>query len=159
MVCIKLGSGDEAMIKSETARSVLVVEDEGLVALLLREVLTDLGLKPHVFNEGVPALATIGTTPYTAAILDLGLPDLDGDEIVKALLARDPAFPIVLTTGQDQQEVESRFPNASRVRVLAKPFDIGMLENELALLGIVGKPNPQPARRIEHARARECLTA
>ena len=125
---------------NETAPSVLVVEDEGLVAILLREVMTDLGLKPHVFTEGRPALATLGSTKYSAAVLDLGLPDIDGQEIVQALLARDPQFPIVVTTGQDQQEVEDRFPKAARVRVLCKPFDIGMLEDELAKLNVVARP-------------------
>ncbi len=127
-------------MRNETAPSVLVVEDEGLVALLLREVMTDLGLKPHVFTEGSPALASIGSAHYSAAVLDLGLPDIDGHEIVAALLERDPDFRIVVTTGQDQQEVEERFPKTARVRVLSKPFDIGMLEDELAKLGIVPKP-------------------
>jgi CheY-like chemotaxis protein len=127
-------------MRNGTAPSVLVVEDEGLVALLLREVLTDLGLKAHVFTEGRPALASIGSTHYSAAVLDLGLPDIDGHEIVAALLEKDPQFRIVVTTGQDQQEVEERFPKTARVRVLSKPFDIGMLEEELAKLDIVAKP-------------------
>lgn len=132
---------DETMMRSEAPRSVLVVEDEGLIALLLREVLTDLGLHPHVFMEGKPALETIGTTPYSAAVLDLGLPDVDGDQIVNALLAHNPQFPIVLTTGQDPQEAEARFRHASGVRVLCKPFDIAMLESELAALEIVDAPH------------------
>lgn len=136
-------------MRNETAPSVLVVEDEGLVAFLLREVMTDLGLRPHVFTEGKPALATIGTTKYSAAVLDLGLPDIDGHEIVRALLEKDPQFRIVVTTGQDQEEVEKRFSNAARLRVLCKPFDIGMLEDELAKLGIVGKPQHATPRFIE----------
>nr|MBO2489991.1 hypothetical protein [Gammaproteobacteria bacterium] len=127
-------------MRSEPLRSVLVVEDEGLIALLLREVLTELGLDPHVFMEGKPALESIGGTPYAAAILDLGLPDIDGNQVVEALLARDPAFPIVLTTGQDPQEVAVCFRHASRIRVLCKPFDVAVLERELAALGIVGGP-------------------
>lgn len=138
-------------MRNETAPSVLVVEDEGLVALLLREVMTDLGLKPHVFTEGGPALATIGSTNYSAAVLDLGLPDIDGQEIVEALLERDPLFRILVTTGQDQQEVEARFPETARVRVLCKPFDIAMLEDELAKLEVVPKPfRPRPRFVDEH---------
>ena len=138
-------------MRNQTAGAVLVVEDEGLVALLLREVMTDLGLEPHVFTEGKPALASIGTTRYSAAILDLGLPDIDGHEIVQALLEKDPQFPIVVTTGQDQQEVEERFPKTARVRVLCKPFDIGMLEDELAQLEIIGRPfRPAPRFIEEH---------
>lgn len=129
-------------MRNETAPSVLVVEDEGLIAILLKEVLGELGLTPSVFTEGEPAIASIGATPYSAAVLDLGLPDMDGNQIVNALLARDPMFRIVLTTGRDPQEVEERYASAPHVRVLSKPFDIAMLEDELAHLGIA-----TPARR------------
>lgn len=155
---LKVAAGMKSIMRNETASSVLVVEDEGLVALLLREVMTDLGLRPHVFTEGKPALATIGTTKYSAAVLDLGLPDIDGHEIVRALLEQDPHFPIVVTTGQDQQEVEDRFTHAARVRVLCKPFDIGMLEEELAKLEIIGKPFHAP-HFIEERFAGERLIA
>jgi CheY-like chemotaxis protein len=126
---------------------ILVVEDEGLIAVLLKEVLADLGLKPKVFNEGEPALASLEATRYSAAVLDLGLPDLDGNKIVNALLARDPLFRIVLTTGLDPQEVEERYAHAPNVRVLSKPFDIAMLEDELALLDIA-RPARRPPMRV-----------
>lgn len=134
-------------MRNETAPSVLVVEDEGLIAILLKEVLADLGLEPNVFTEGEPAIASLRATPYSAAILDLGLPDIDGNKIVNELLARDPMFRIVLTTGRDPQEVEERYAAAPRVRVLSKPFDIGMLEDELAQLDIV-KPVRRPPLKV-----------
>jgi DNA-binding NtrC family response regulator len=146
-------------MKNDTYPSVLVVEDEGLVALLLKEVLKELGLQPHVFTEAKPALATIDSTPYTAAVLDLCLPDLNGDHIVKALLARDPKFRIVLTTGQDPQEVEDRYAYAPRVRVLSKPFDIRMLEDELEGLGIVTQVHRAPPRIFENDFADARMTA
>jgi CheY-like chemotaxis protein len=124
---------------------VLVVEDEVVVAMYLRECLSDLGLKPHVFTEGKPALQALGSASYNAAVLDLGLPDIDGDEIVKCLLARDPNFRILLTTGQDVEEVEKRFAGAHRVRVLGKPYDAPALEWELEKLGVL---QPQPRRAV-----------
>lgn len=130
------------MTNDNSAHRVLVVEDECLIALHLREALSDMGLKPHVFTEGKPALAAIDCTTYSAAVLDLGLPDISGDHIVSALLERDPKFRIVLTTGQDRHEVEQRYLGATRVRVLSKPFDAQMLEEELATLGVVQRPMP-----------------
>jgi CheY-like chemotaxis protein len=124
---------------------VLVVEDEVVVAMYLRESLSDLGLKPHVFTEGKPALQSLTTTSYSAAVLDLGLPDINGDEIVNCLLARDPNFRIVLTTGQDVEEVEKRFARAHRLRVLSKPYDAPALEWELEKLGVL---QPQPPRAV-----------
>ncbi len=134
-------------MRNETAPSVLVVEDEGLIAILLKEVLADLGLEPSVFTEGEPAIASLAAGPYCAAILDLGLPDMDGSQIVNALLERDPTFRILLTTGRDPQEVEERYAAFPRVRVLSKPFDICMLEDELEQLGIA-KPVRRPPLRV-----------
>jgi two-component system, OmpR family, response regulator TctD len=128
---------------------VLVVEDEVIVAMYLRESLSDLGLKPHVFTEGKPALQALTTTSYSAAVLDLGLPDISGDEIVKCLLARDPNFRIVLTTGQDVEEVEKRFAGAHRVRVLSKPYDAPALEAELEKLGVLLAPPRRAAPMFE----------
>jgi CheY-like chemotaxis protein len=129
--------------------SVLVVEDEGLVALHLKECLSDLGLSADVFTEGRPALQALSSTTYAAAVLDLGLPDISGGEIVKALLDRDPTFRIVLTTGHDVHEVERRFGSAPRVRVLGKPYDASMLEDELARLGIVHAIERPPVRMFD----------
>ena len=124
---------------------VLVVEDEVVVAMYLRECLSDMGLKAHVFTEGKPALQALATDSYAAAVLDLGLPDISGDEIVKCLLARDPTFRIILTTGQHVEEVEKRFAGALRVRVLSKPYDAPALEAELEKLGVL---QAQPQRAV-----------
>lgn len=125
---------------------ILVVEDEALVALHLKQVLHDLGLHPHVFMEGTPALASIAACPYQAAVLDLGLPDMPGERVVAALLERNPSCRIVLATGLDVQEVDERFGAIPGVRVLSKPFDADMLQFELAALGVVAKPEPLPRR-------------
>jgi len=133
---------------------ILVVEDEGLVALHLKQVLHDLGLHPHVFMEGTPALASIAACPYEAAVLDLGLPDMSGERIVAALRERNPNCRIVLATGLDVQEVDERFGALQGVRVLSKPFDADMLHSELAALGIVARPEPLP-RRVPFGRFEE----
>lgn len=115
-----------------------------MVALHLKECLGDLGLAADVFTEGEPALRAVTGNDYTAAVLDLGLPDMQGDRIVQALLARDAQFRIVLTTGHDTNEVMKRFSGASRIRVLSKPYDGAMLENELARLGVVARASGRP---------------
>lgn len=119
--------------------AVLVVEDEGLVALHLKECLGDLGFAADVFTEGEPALRALRWNDYAAAVLDLGLPDMQGDRIVQALLALDPDFRIVLTTGHDINEVTKRFAWATQIRVLGKPYDGAMLEDELAHLGVIAQ--------------------
>lgn len=141
-----------------TMSDVLVVEDEAVVAMYLRECLSDLGLRPEVFTEGKPALHALASSSYTAAVLDLGLPDICGDEIVKCLLDRDPNFPILLTTGQHMDEVEKRFSGAHRVRVLSKPYDAPVLEAELEKLGVL-QPRPRHATPMFERFADVLMTA
>lgn len=134
-------------MRTPFAPSVLVVEDEGLVAMHLKVCLTDLGLNAHVFTEGRPAMEAIDASDFTAAVLDLRLPDVAGEEIIRKLLARDPRFRIVVTTGEEVQDVQREFTHAPRVRVLSKPYDAGMLEEELVKLGVVQRM-PRPVTRI-----------
>lgn len=113
----------------------------------LKVCLSDLGLIPHVFTEGKPALEAIQAQDFGAAVLDLRLPDIAGEEIVHELLQRDPKFRILVTTGQDVHEVQRRFAAASRVRVLSKPYDGPMIEEELMKLGVLQRI-PRPVTRI-----------
>lgn len=140
-------------MRTQSSPAVLVVEDEVVVAIHLRECLSDLGVNAHVFTEGVPALQAAAYTQYRAAVLDLGLPDIAGQQIVTALLERDPNFPILLTTGQDFHETQRQFARASRVRVLSKPYDAAMLEIELVKLGVVQSANRSQASVFEEFAA------
>lgn len=136
-------------MRTHASPAILVVEDEVVVALHLRECLSDLGVNAHVFTEGAPALQAAAYTEYRAAVLDLGLPDISGQQIVAALLERDPNFPILLTTGQDLYETQREFAWAPRVRILGKPYDAAMLEIELVKLGVVQSANRSQASVFE----------
>lgn len=118
------------------AQPALVVEDEVLVAVFLEEALRDMGLRSQVFTSGKPALQALASESFAVAVLDVGLPDMAGEEIVNALLERDPMMPIVITSGHDHRQLESRFKHAAQLRVLSKPFDADRLQAELKALGV-----------------------
>jgi DNA-binding response OmpR family regulator len=110
--------------KSHSAPArVLVVEDEQLICLFLQECLQSAGYNVQLLCEGKAALEVAGEGSFDAAIIDVGLPDVSGDEIARRLHDRDPSLPIILTSGFDCHPLAEQFGEDRRVRVLAKPFD------------------------------------
>jgi DNA-binding response OmpR family regulator len=102
---------------------VLVIEDEQLVCLFLQESLQSAGYDVEVLCEGKSALEAIERNSFEAAIIDVGLPDVSGDEIARRLHRRHPSLPIILTSGFDCKPLAEQFGEDGKVRVLAKPFD------------------------------------
>lgn len=117
---------------------ILVVEDEFLVQMFLSDVLMDAGC----VVVGA-ASASEGLTKFRAehgelagAIIDLGLPDRRGDELVADIRAVQPDLPVVLATGYADDKVRRRFAHDERVVFLSKPFESESLLAALRSFGI-----------------------
>jgi CheY-like chemotaxis protein len=108
-------------------RRVLLVEDEAMIAMLLEDMLGDLGCE--VVGPAyalAPALALAGEAPIDVAILDVNLAGLPVFEVADALRAR--SVPMVFSTGYGDgglREVDRAAP------VLGKPFRAGELASAL----------------------------
>lgn len=82
---------------------IVVVEDERAIAELERRYLSDAGFGVHVSPDGRSGLADIRRLAPVAAVIDVGLPELDGTEIVRALRADDNWLPIIFVTAHDDE--------------------------------------------------------
>jgi FixJ family two-component response regulator len=69
-----------------------------------------------------------------AAIIDVGLPDTSGDQLVAPIRAVLPQLPIVIATGFSETEFGGRFRHDARLRVIGKPFDAPQLWSALGAL-------------------------
>ncbi len=110
---------------------VLLVEDEALVAMLMRDMLTELGYSVvGPFSRPADAETAIAGGGVDAAVLDI---NLDGDMVyplADILAAR--GIPFVFVTGYGAESIEKRFAD---VPVLQKPVEPQMLEGAFALKG------------------------
>ncbi len=70
-----------------------------------------------------------------AALVDLGLPDRPGDEVVLEILRLMPALPIVIVSGREESEIRERLAGHPAA-VVAKPYTAEALLNALETLGI-----------------------
>jgi DNA-binding response OmpR family regulator len=115
----------------------LVVEDEEVVGLFLKEELTDAGFLVRLASDAAAGLRAIEEqTDIGAAIIDVGLPDQNGDTLARQCHGQRPTLPIILTTGYDEHPFEQAFATNPYVRVLGKPFDTQRLLLRLEELAV-----------------------
>ena len=114
---------------SAAAATVLVVEDEIVVSFFIRTLFEERGLRVATAATAAEALQLIEALgqDLCAAIIDVGLPDTPGDQLVAPIRATFPDLPIVIATGFSETEVGRRFQDDVRVRIIGKPFDAPLL--------------------------------
>jgi DNA-binding response OmpR family regulator len=100
----------------------LVVEDEVRIAEILRNALTRAGFVVDSVALREDAREALSATPYDAAILDLGLPDGDGLELLAELRSAANATPILVLTARDAVEDRVLGLNSGADDYLVKPF-------------------------------------
>ena len=107
--------------------SIVIVEDEQRIRALVTSVLSERGYEVRASATALDGLRTIVDTSPDLVILDLGLPDLDGLELLKMIRAVTDVPVIVATArGEDQDVVRTLDLGADDH--LVKPFSVEQLE-------------------------------
>lgn len=114
---------------------ILLVEDEPLISMMTAEMLDDAGFAVEEAGTAAEAMNKL-TEPFTAAVIDLGLPDRPGDDLTRELRRLFPDMPVVVASGRDRGEVARVFADDTKVAAIGKPYDSTMLLNALRALGV-----------------------
>lgn len=107
---------------------ILLVEDDSLLGDGFQVGLRQLGFQIDWVKDGQAALRELLTLNYDACILDLGLPQLDGMEVITQVRAKKISTPILVLTARNTVESKIEGLNLGADDYLIKPVDI----NELA---------------------------
>jgi two-component system catabolic regulation response regulator CreB len=83
-----------------TAAAILLVEDEPAIADTVVYALATEGFSPHWVASGEAALSAAASKPFALAIVDIGLPDINGFELFRRLHAALPALPVIFLTAR-----------------------------------------------------------
>lgn len=111
---------------------VLLVEDHRAMRDLIADHLRCRGLAVDAVRRGDEALAATAAARYDAVILDLGLPDMDGMEVLRRLRGgRRPDLPALILTARDSIAARVGGLNAGADDYILKPFDLAELEARL----------------------------
>ena len=110
--------------------TVLVVEDHAIGRVLLEAMLGGLGVAARLVGSGEEARAAISNERFDAILIDLGLPDIHGEDLARMLVRALPASPppMIAVTGRERP---SRLP-AVFADWLEKPFSVRDLHRLLA---------------------------
>ncbi|MFZ9200645.1 MAG: response regulator, partial [Paracoccaceae bacterium] len=105
----------------------LLVEDTEELA---QSVLTFLRAKGHAVDHALDAAtaeAALATTDYACVILDLGLPDRSGLEVLRSLRSAGDRTPVLIATARDQISDRIAGLDAGADDYVVKPFDLDEL--------------------------------
>jgi len=136
--------------QSESGR-VLIVEDEPALLRALRINLRARGYEVATAAAGRDALAEAARRPPDAVLLDLGLPDLDGDDVIRQLRAWT-AVPVIVLSGRAGSGDKISALDAGADDYVTKPFSMEELMARMrALLRRDAHPSSRQVFRIGHA--------
>ena len=126
---------DDQMLKTAGAggassTTVVIVEDDPLYRELYRLKIATWRLFTHIVvaKDGFEGLLTIGKLNPQLVITDLGMPGMDGFQMIRSLTEASMNLDIVVITGLSDREIESKGGLPEDVTVLKKPDPLQQLE-------------------------------
>lgn len=110
-------------------QNVLIVDDEEEAVFVLSEFLNDLGYKTKTAYEGRTALDLLEKEAFDVMLLDLRMPRLDGEGVLKSIQKVSPRTATIITTGfSDGGLTEARVREYDIAGYIEKPINLDMLE-------------------------------
>ncbi|MFG1426054.1 response regulator [Roseixanthobacter glucoisosaccharinicivorans] len=141
---------------------ILVVDDEPAIHRFLAPALMAAGYEVAAAEDGGRALREIATHPPDAVVLDLGLPDMDGKDVIRRLRGWSQV-PVIVLSARDREAEKIEALDLGADDFVNKPFGIGELMARIraALRHRAGDVSEDPILRvgaIEIDRARHRVT-
>ncbi|ALZ83483.1 MULTISPECIES: response regulator [Pseudomonas] len=113
---------------------ILLVEDHPPLAESVAQALKSAGLNVDLLNDGVAADLALQSESYALAILDVGLPRMDGFEVLARLRERGDRLPVLMLTARGEVKDRVQGLNLGADDYLAKPFELTELEARVKAL-------------------------
>jgi len=119
---------------------ILIVEDEKQLARQIAAALTEAGHDPAVVHDGEAALSQGAQTSFDLIILDIGLPHLDGLEVLRRLRSRHVTSRVLILTARGEVKDRVTGLQLGADDYLAKPF---AMQELLARVRALGRRYPE----------------
>lgn len=130
-------------------RLFLIVEDDKQIRSFIRASLENKNYKTICVTTGMEALNIISSCPPDIVILDLGLPDMEGIEVIRRVRTYS-LVPIIVVSARDQDREKTDALDAGADDYLTKPFSINELLARLRVIlrhsGVLASDTPEPFR-------------
>src|ERR1700694_356973 len=123
---------------------ILITEDDASLAEALQFSLKQSGYAVDWVSNGAAADEALKEDVFGLLILDLGLPKLDGFEVLRRLRVRNPALPVLILSGREQPEEEVPGLALGADDYLVKPFSLSELQARVRALLRRGQGSAAP---------------
>jgi len=127
---------------------ILVIEDEIPLSRHIASALTGAGHETVVIHDGETALGELESSTYDLLILDLGLPDMDGLEVLRRLRTKSMSHRVLILTARGELNDCSTRLQLGADDYLAKPFAMQELLARVRALGSSRVEEPAVTLRV-----------
>ncbi len=131
---------------------ILIVEDDNMLAEAITRALKQASHMVQRACSGTEADGMLGVNEYDLVLLDLGLPQMDGFEVLKRLRARRSKVPVMILTVRDAVEDRVAGLDLGADDYLTKPFELSELEARVRAL--IRRANASASADILHGPLR-----
>lgn len=114
--------------------NILLIEDDAILSDGLIHILQQSGYSVCATESGRYALQLIHAQDFDLIVLDLGLPDMDGIEVLRSLRHQKIALPVLILTAREGISDRIAGIRLGADDYLTKPFDLGELEARIHAL-------------------------
>ena len=121
------------LLRGSTVR-ILIAEDDGALSEALRFTLTQAGYAVDHVGHGLAADEALKGEGFGLLILDLGLPKLDGLEVLRRLRKRNTTLPVLILSGREEPEEKVAGLDLGADDYLVKPFSLSELQARVRAL-------------------------
>jgi signal transduction histidine kinase len=107
---------------------ILVVDDDKDIRELLEDRLRAMGYLVETETDGLRALKAVGSGRFGGMILDIGIPSLDGMEVLRQIRQSNEQLPIIMVTASGAKDTAIKAISLGAQAILLKPFDVEELQ-------------------------------
>jgi len=125
--------------EKEMPKKILIIDDEPEICKMVTEFLFDAGYAASYALNGPDGLARIKKDLPSLVILDIGMPGMDGIEVMRLIHEQFPALPVVILTGQRDPETVKKMAGLGASEFLTKPIHLETLLNQF-VRDMIGTP-------------------
>jgi FixJ family two-component response regulator len=120
------------MPRSETQPPLVVImDDDPSIRRALDRLLRAAGLSVETFASAAELFARESPVRPMCLVLDIHLPDMNGLDVLKGIIAADQGVPVLIITGETDPELREKALRAGASAFLSKPFDDDQLLKEI----------------------------
>jgi signal transduction histidine kinase len=115
---------------------ILIVDDDAIFRTLAEKKMTDAGAETVLAEDGASGWALAESQTFDLAMIDLGLPDMDGFDLIERLrqLPHARRTPLIVVTGREDSEAIDRAYAVGATSFLTKPINWKLFEHQVVFV-------------------------